>query len=133
MDEVGVGDGGELDHVVVFRRSWEVEIYEMVAESHCGGRWGGVGGGGGEVGSLVAAERLTGAEHPEADRALVDSPALGFAGGNLPVGITQLSSLSGVSAASPDLLVAGAVAAEGLVRREHLFACLALEPVSRFR
>lgn len=114
--------GGKLHlaNIVIFHRSREIEIDGIVSEflRRSGGR-------GGEMGSSVTTEGLAGAEDPGADWALVDFSAV------FSVAICHMGS-DPIGGAAPDLLVAGPVAAQGLVRAEHLFACLALEPGSAF-
>uniref|UniRef100_A0A8R7K3F4 Uncharacterized protein n=1 Tax=Triticum urartu TaxID=4572 RepID=A0A8R7K3F4_TRIUA len=111
--ELGVVHGGELEVVVERGRHVEIEGPEAVPAFRRRRRR--------HVRALVAAQGLPGAEHAEAERALVDDRGVGAAG--LASGRWHAAALA--------FLDAGAVAAEGLVRPEHLLACAALVPGAR--
>jgi hypothetical protein len=131
--ELPVVHGGELE--VVVRRGRHVEVDGPGAVAAPDRRRRGRRAGGRQVRALVAAQGLPGLEHAEAERALVDHRR----GGLGAVGLgrrrrggrcrrrrhRQASTLA--------FLDAGAVAAQRLVRPEHLPARAALVPAARPR
>ncbi|KAG9452313.1 hypothetical protein H6P81_005217 [Aristolochia fimbriata] len=135
IDEFRIGHGGELDLTrIVVVDGGQIEIYQVVCE------FGGGGGGSGrarKVRSFVTAESLAGAKDPEANGTFVNfvllsPPTLGsvvsafgrfgFVNSGSGRGNREGGGGGRRGEASPDLLVAGAVAAERLIRPENLLA-----------
>jgi hypothetical protein len=111
--------GGELKVVVHRGRHVEIDGPRAVAALGCWRR------GHRHVRVLVAAQRLPGAEHAEAVGALVDDVSAASLG--------RRRRWQGRHAPALAFLHPGAVAAERLVRTEHLPARAALEPAARAR
>lgn len=143
MDEICVGDGGELDLTevfVFFDWRWEIEIYHVVSSrrwgcsrnrSRSGSRSRSKSG---HMRSLVPAQGLTGLEDPETNRTLVDLQIAGTVTCCISryrrIGSSESRSRKRGSPAVSDLLVTRPMPTQCLVRAEHLFACLALVLVS---